>query len=154
MPAYPIIFALTFDVRCSEFSARVVARGRVLMEMDDGEWWCHGVDPGGISACAPAPPHAFLAFKEAFNTVLRQLAGEAGSFDRFQRAARGLMNDQDRNEAERWEQAREAYRAGASDAGPFSELKKVTGHVETSVEIKQLDKLLAGEETIAMATAA
>lgn len=154
MPAYPIIFALTFDVTCSEFSARVVARGRVLMEQDDGEWWCHGVDPGGIAACGSEAPHAFLAFKDAFHTVLRQLAGEAGEFERFQKAARGLMNDQGRIEAARWEEAREAYRSGVGDAGPFSELKKVTGHVETSVEIKQLDKLQASEETIAMASAA
>jgi hypothetical protein len=151
---YPLIFTLTFDIRCSEFAARVVSHGRALMAAEDGEWWCHGVDPGGLTASGDNPAVAFSAFKQTFHEILLEdIAQEAGSFERFKRSVEAFVADTDNNEAARWQKAREEIRAGTPVDGPFSELQRVTDTGEATVVVMSLDRVSAGGDQVGLASA-
>ena len=104
MADYPLLFRITHAVRCSNFEAIVVTDGRALMAFDDGEWWCHGVEPGGLTENGPAPSVAYEKFRSSFRHVLDDLAEESGSFEAFQRDARTFFNA-DAVEERHWHEA-------------------------------------------------
>ena len=151
---YPLVLTLTFDIRCAHFAARVISHGRALMAFEDSEWWCHGVDPGGLTACAENPALAFPAFKEAYEGALLDLAADAGSFDKFKLAVEGFVSDTDTNDEKRWLKAREEIRAGTDVDAFFNDLKRVTDNVSPWVVVESLDKVAPGSEQVGLAEAA
>ena len=151
MAEYPLILTLSFDVRCPEFFARVSVHGRALMAIEDGEWWCHGVDPGGLTANGTNPAEAYSAYKMAFFGILNDLAEDAGSFEQFKAAVESFVADVDRHEAERWQTARAEIREGTAVAKEFTELKRVTDTVIATARVTSLDRVSAGEEDVQLA---
>lgn len=154
MADYPLLFTLTHEIRCQNFSARVVSHGRALMVMEDGEWWCHGVEPGGITEHGTDPALAYASFKAAYAGILNDLAKDSESLDAFARAVRTFVTDKDATEAERWVRAREEIRAGKPVDEPFSHLRRATEEVFASATVQPLDHISAGEEMVALAEAA
>lgn len=153
MAEYPLIVTLTFEIRCSKVSARVVTHGRALMALENGEWWCHGVDPGGLTANGENPAVAFSAYKQAFQDILYDLASDSGGFDRFDRSVREFVGDTDRNESERWQKARDEIRSGSKVEEPFSGLERVTETVVPTMDVAPLKQVLAGQEEVSLAQA-
>jgi predicted RNase H-like HicB family nuclease len=153
MADYPLILTLSFDVVCGEFSAKVITNGRALMTPEDGEWWCHGVDPGGITAHGENPALAFAAYKRAFSGVLHDLAHEAGGFDRFKRAVQAFVADSDRSELDNWQSARDLIRAGTPVEDPFSALSRITDTVVATVNVERLDRISASTDDVRLAEA-
>lgn len=154
MADYPLVFRLTHEIRCTHLSARVVSMGRSLMVYEEGEWWCHGVDPGGLTEAGANPGHAWAAFKAALGGILNDLASEADSFDSFAEAVRGFMRDRDDSEAERWDAARKLIRMGNDVEAPFDSLQRVDQVIQSSVTVERLNNIVAGEEFVALAEAA
>ena len=79
--SYPILFRITHAVRCEQFEALVTTEGRALMAFEDDEWWCHGVEPGGITEHGDGPLVAYEAFRLSIRHVLDDLAEESASAD-------------------------------------------------------------------------
>jgi len=100
----PLLYRLSHVVSCKGLKAVVRAEGRVLMAREAGEWWCHGVEPGGLTENAPTVRGAIDAFCSSFVVTLDDLAGNCGSFEAFEREARMLFNI-DTIESARWHQA-------------------------------------------------
>lgn len=109
---YPLLFRITHEVRCGAFEGKVVTDGRVLVAFEDGEWWCHGVEPGGMTECGKTPLGAFKAFRDAYCSVLSDLTEDCDGADRFMAEVKAVFI-RDQVEAERWSRAAEAMRSGA-----------------------------------------
>lgn len=154
MADYPLLFKLTHNVRCSKFTARVVSEGRALMAFEDGEWWCHGVEPGGLTEHAPDPPSAFVAFKASYQGILEDLAADSSDFDGFATSVRGFVAQRDDAEAARWGSARAEIRAGKGVEEPFNGLKRIVEDPPSGVTVQLLRQVEAGEEMVALAEAA
>ena len=68
-------------------------------------------------------------------------------------AGDGKVLDTDKEEATRWQQARDEIRSGSNVEGPFSALKRVTDTVLTVVDVSPLERVVAGQEDISLAEA-
>src|SRR5262245_45218383 len=108
MALYPVIFRFTQTVRCQEFTASIVGEGRALMEFEDGSWWCHGAEPGGLTANGETPQDAYARFRESLGWVIDDFASESLSFESFSKRVTDFMTDRDASELERWNEAVEA----------------------------------------------
>ena len=156
MQEYPLFFTLTHEINSPSYVARVVSRGRVLMAFEDGEWWCHGVDPGGITERGETPVAAWTAFKAAMGAVFADLSGDAAAFDDFKRLVNVFIADRDDTEASRWETARLKMRATSATAEdmPFKGLDRIAGNIALSVTVERLEAIVPAEkETIGLAFA-
>lgn len=151
---YPLIFTVTNEIRCQDSSVRVVTKGRVLMVFEEGEWWCHGVEPGGMTEHGQNPGEAYAAFKSAYRHILQDLAKESRSVRAFEATVRGFVTGVDNQELERWEQARVQIREGRDVEGPFSGLRRDVTEVRPSVEVQELKDLEADESDLALAKVA
>jgi len=154
MADYPLFFTLTNEIRCARFAARVVVQGRALMTTEDGEWWCHGVEPGGLTEHGKGAALAYVAFKVALANVLTDLANDACSFDSFQSAAVSFVAELDRDESDRWEAARALIRSGEPVEDFFSRLKREAGQLPAGCQVDQIKHIQAAEERVALAQAA
>lgn len=154
MPEYPIVFRLINDIRCKGIAAKVVIQGRALMVFEEDEWWCHGVEPGGMTAHGTQPALAYAAFKAALCGVLNDLAEDARSFEDFAHSVREFVADADETEAAKWSAAREEIRSGKPVDAPFNEMERVTVEVAASATISRLEHIEAAKEMVALAEAA
>ena len=154
MADYPLIFKLTHNIRCRDSWARVVTQGRALMTLEDGEWWCHGVEPGGLTEHGPDPALAFAAFKAAYEVILQGLAADSGAFDEFRSKVNWFVGDADLAEDERWNQARARIRSGQAVEEPFNALRREVGDFRAGSWVQRLQNIEAGEEMVALAEAA
>lgn len=152
---YPLVFRLTHEIICPKFSARVVSAGTALMVFEDGEWWCHGVNPGGMTECGSRPALAWTAFKAALGGIYADLACDAPSVEAFRKAADDFVRDTNRAEAERWRSARQSIRAGSAPVEAFFDaLKKKTDEIEVAATVELLEKIVPEENDVELAAAA
>lgn len=155
MAEYPLVFRLTHEIRCAKFSARVVSVGRALMVHEDGEWWCHGVNPGGLTECGGTTALAWTGFKEALGGIFEDLACDSNSVDVFRQAARAFVLDANKSQAERWTAARQAIRAGSNAVeAPFDALPRKVEEVEPAVTVELLEYIVAEQNYVDLAVAA
>ena len=158
MPDYPLLFRTTHAVRSGAFEARVTVDGRVLMAREDREWWCHGVDPGGMTENGDGPAVAYERFRLTFRQALDDLAEEADTYEAFQRDVRALFSTDGAEEA-RWFRALEELRRGAGIAEPFRGLSRTPPRpsVITTVLLKAYagapldDTAESGHDTLVLA---
>ncbi len=151
MADYPVLFKVSYDLSCRSFAARVVVSGRALMVYEDDEWWCHGVEPGGMTAHGRGPAMAYAAFKATLGEVLKDVADDAGNFEDFEKAATHFASESDPTEAVRWEAARQAIRSGQEIDWPFAEMRHETGEWPVKATVEKLDRVAAGVEDLALA---
>lgn len=106
MADFPILFTFRHVVKGPSFEAVVTASGRTLIaEEEPGEWWCHGVEPGGLTAEGPGPSSSFEKFCASFRHALDDLAELASSIEAFHEEACALF-ETDQVESQRWDNAR------------------------------------------------
>jgi len=82
----------------------------VLVTFEDDEWWCHGVEPGGMTEAGATPLDAFANFKQVYCDVLTDLSKGCMAFGDFVPEVRKLFH-QDTAEAARWMAACESFRS-------------------------------------------
>ena len=145
MALYPIIFKFTQPVRCDSFSAVVVGEGRALIELEDGAWWCHGVEPGGLTANGESPQDAYRKFRESIGWIIGDFASEALSFERFEDRVKNFMADEDAAELDRWKGAVEQVRTGLRVEEPFAQMERRSADSELAVRI-ELRQVFANEQ--------
>lgn len=154
MDRYPLIFTQNFDILVADLAARATVHGRALMTWEDDAWWCHGVEPGGITGSGESPALAFAAFKASMATVLEDLAEEAGDFDPFASSVWSFVLELDEAESALWQEAREAIRAGSEIASEFSNLGRETRDFVASVRVGPLELAVDPAEELMIAEAA
>lgn len=135
MLEYPIVFTLAHDLMFENGVARVSTKGRALMVFEEEEWWCHGVEPGGLTASGADPMSAFVAFREAIGDVLPEIAAEAKSLPALEAMIGKFVLEADATEAGRWDKARAEIRAGNDVAAPFNNLKRVVEEFRSMVNV-------------------
>jgi hypothetical protein len=121
---YPLLFRIAHVVRCEKFEALIVTEGRALMALEEGDWWCHGVEPGGLTENGEGPLVAFERFRLSLRHVLEDLSEESGSLEEFQRDARMFFST-DAVEEARWNEALRGLRSAAQIEEPFRDMERV-----------------------------
>jgi len=142
MADYPILFSgFRHVVKGPSFEAVITANGRTLISEEDGEWWCSGVEPGGIIVEGEGPSGAFEKFGAAFRHALEDIAEGAKTFAVFETEVCALFNT-DPNDARRWEAALGHFQKGAEIPEQFRNLpRKVWNESDIEVEVRPLEKL-------------
>jgi hypothetical protein len=146
---YPMQFRITHALKCANFESLIVADGRVLLAFEDEEWWCRGVQPGGLMAEGADPLLAYQYFRQAFVETLDDLAELAGSFEAFEREVRTFFH-LDAVELLRWNQAVEDMRKDPTIADDLSGVEKMAQR-ESSITInlvKEFDRSPAAKPAI------
>lgn len=121
------------------------------MVREDEAWWCHGVEPGGITAHGQGTGMAFAAFKATLGDVLADMACDVADFQAFRHAVQDFLAAADSTEAQRWEAAREAMRAGAEVDWTFERVRREPGEWPIFVTVEELDHVATGHEDVALA---
>ena len=132
------MFKITHAVRCQKFEALAVIDGRILMTFEDDLWWCHGVEPGGLTAGGEGPFVAFERFCLSFREVLNDFAESCESFEAFREDAVTFFKT-DRTEEERWNNAVVAVSRARSEGIPLEEPFRgmaVTTQRDATISIK------------------
>ena len=74
------------------FWPNIKAQGQVLFVREYKELWMNGVQPGGIAATGESKDKAYSAFRNAYKTVLFDIASEAEDFTTFKLKVEWFFN--------------------------------------------------------------
>ena len=143
---YPVLFTLHEVVSGNGFLAGVAVEGRgSLVHEEDEGWWLYGVEPGGLAENGDSPQEAHLKFVEDFRKVLFDVASDAPSFDDFESEVVRILCQLNEPEAERWERAVKAIRAGeiALDDPFLAALPKWKAKAKCRIVVRRLDEAAA-----------
>jgi hypothetical protein len=140
---YPVLFTLNEVVSGNGFVAGVHMQGRgsMVFEGDEG-WWLYGVEPGGLAESGENAQEAYLKFVTDFKKVLFDIASDATTFDKFRKEVKRTLCQINEPEAERWDSAVRAIRAGKTPVNdPFmASLPKWKAEGDCKVVVQRLDK--------------
>jgi len=139
---FPLILTIVHDMKVAGEPVRVITKARALMEQIEGEWWCHGVEPGGMTAqVGPDPAPAFASFKKELGKVLEDLAEDCDSTKDFQAVAEAFVLRTDIVELAKWEKARAIIREGSKVAQPFDALDRIKTDFKASLSVFPMKKI-------------
>lgn len=111
MNKFPIVFRFRDIIAGTGFLARVQVDGRALLVVeDDGDQWVFGVQPGSVAGGASDAATALNEFKTRYQSVLFDIAGEAKTFDEFEREVRAFFDSSDAADDAEWAAALAAVR--------------------------------------------
>ena len=79
--------------------------GRALCVQEPDGYWVYGVNPGGMAAVGDDAASARREFRHTFSGVLREIATEADSFDKFAGLVRAFFEDTNRGYEQAWRDA-------------------------------------------------
>jgi hypothetical protein len=124
------------------FLAGVAVNGRALLvHDDDGGYWMHGVNPGGMAAGGADIGEAQGAFRETYRTILFDIAADAAGFEEFKTEVESFFNQTSAGFLPEWEEAVKEVRAGKIEADWLprvdSDRAKLAVHV-VPVSVEQL----------------
>lgn len=138
---YPIIFTFNEVVEAVGFKAAVNVRGRAIAVFEDGEWWLHGVEPGGLSESGDSLDEAGKSFNRGFREFLEDAAFGSGSFDDFERQVREIFHQKDDFDDKRWHRAVDEIRLVEQvDPKSFANTARLPAEAELFVDILRLDQ--------------
>lgn len=139
---YPFLFTFRDIVNGNGFVAVVVAHGRALAtkEESDGEkgYWFEGVNPGGISAGEHELAGAYIRFRQAYVSVLFDLAREVQSLEEFKDQVQSFFEETNTTVESEWLRAVEDVRDGTLQARG---LERKPADSPCYVEVASLDSL-------------
>ncbi len=137
---YPLIFQFQDLVFGQGFSASVACYGRAVAKREDGRWWIHGVQPGGVSGPGDALGDAHLAFRRTLKEILVDIASEGLAFDAFKTEVEVFFNDEDRGERFLWDAAVALFRDAKNVIDPaVGALPRRPAESPCSVIVQRLD---------------
>ena len=121
MNRYPLYFRFDEMVLGNGFVAGVRVDGQATAEVqEDGSVWIFGVYPGGLADVGPDLTAAFSAFRQAFRTVLVDIALEKRTFKAFKAEVERFVHETNNEAVAEWEEARRMVRAGHRPAEAMS----------------------------------
>jgi hypothetical protein len=119
------MFTFRDAVSGNGFLAGITLSGRALMVREDDAWWMYGVRPGAIAETGQTPQETFMRFRNAYKTVLFDIAEESGDFEAFKKEVERFYYEPDDEEEHRWMEAFLDLRSGRVEPeAPFSSLPK------------------------------
>ena len=142
MGEYPLILTMVHDLKFDDGAVRVATKARALMVFEEEQWWCHGVEPGGMTAPGDTPVAAFVSFKSEFGGILSDMAASADSFESLRTLVTDFVRKTDGAELLRWESARNAIRSGSKVDEQFDKMKRITAEVSASVFVQMLSVIV------------
>jgi hypothetical protein len=146
LPLYPVIISFVQTVRGQNFIARVHGDARVLIEEQDGEWICSGVNPGGISESGATPRDAGLAFRHVLGVVLNDLSEAAGDFSQFRLEATQFVETLHDANLAKWREAVSSFRTG--QAQPNDGVEDLPRRSAESVKGIRIETAALPDETL------
>jgi hypothetical protein len=135
MKSYPLYFTFKDVVKCGDSTSLVLAKGRVLMTLEEDEWWLYGVQPGGMAGYGRSQAEAFIDFRKGFKEILEGIASDATSPQEFERVARGFFCAIDKEDERIWEESRQQLRSGNQHPPADLDLKKETEVLDAHINI-------------------
>lgn len=145
---FPIIFSFIEVVEAEGFKASVNCRGRAIAVFEDGEWWIHGVEPGGLCESGKTIKDAGDNFKIGFTEFLQDAAFGIDSFEKFAREVKDTFRQKDKVDERRWDRAVEAIRTtDKEDPECFAKAPRLPADSDLYVDVLQLDQTVTTEET-------
>jgi len=139
MADYPILFTLRHVVRGPSFEAIVTANGRTVINFDEGEWWCNGVEPGGLIEAGDGPSVAFERFAAGFRRTLDDICEGCRDLAAFQQEA-GMFFKTDAAAEADWVAALSRIAGGSEIEEPFKKLPRKIW-TESSLKIESIETL-------------
>jgi hypothetical protein len=144
MTDFPLIYGFRELVAGNGFVAGVEVNGRLLLRLEDEEWWAYGVEPGGVAAAGSTEMEAYQNFRQAMREILVDSAVLTATFDAFKADVEALGVQRNEGWEGDWQEAREAVRSGRSTAeGELAELPRETQEVRCSLQVVRLDNAAA-----------
>lgn len=142
MADFPILFTgFRHVVKGPSYEAVITASGRTLISEENGEWWCSGVEPGGIIVEGEGPHGAYEKFRAAFRHALEDIAEQAKSFKDFEGEVCALFHTDDAD-AQRWEAALKRIQTERDVPEPLAKLpRKIWNESEIEIQVLPLEKL-------------
>lgn len=138
MPDFPILYTIRHIVKGPSFEAVVTASGRTLITHEDEEWWCMGVEPGGIAEPGEGPASAFDRFSASFRHALEDIAEISESFQSFETDACALFRTDD-VDAARWDVALNRIQQEREVPELFNKLPRKIWTGVSEIDVQQLD---------------
>jgi hypothetical protein len=151
MSCYALIFSFAENVKTARFEARVRGDGRALAELADGEWWCHGVEPGGLTDSGSTPAAAFANFRRTLGHVLEELADGSENFADFNKGVQAFFGEVDRAEEQRWNEALERIRRGVAVEEPMDSFKRVNADERRRIVVDRLSEYVGESDSVGLA---
>ena len=154
---WPLIFKFNGSIIGNGFSASVVSVSRLLGVQENDEIWLSGVQPEGIAAGGSGDlDSAYHGFREAFVSILVDIASEAGSFEDFSAECTKFFEESDGKETEVWQKAVEAARRSELDLEVVKHLPKLPASLAPVMTITQKHEMTVADNLGApqLATAA
>lgn len=112
MTCYPLLFGFSDLIAGNGFVAGVAVHGRALLVQEEDGFWMNGVNPGALAAGGKTPAEAQAAFREAYRSVLFDLAHVADSYETFRGEVEAFFSQSDEPTTQEWEQAVQDVRQG------------------------------------------
>jgi hypothetical protein len=113
---YPLLCGFHDLIAGNGFFAGVSMSGRALL-VDEGDgFWMYGVNPGGVAAGGATAGEAQSAFRQAYTSVLFDIAAEAGSFEELKAQVERFFSETNQPTAAEWAAAVMEVRQGHVDA--------------------------------------
>lgn len=152
MDAYPLIFRFSSVVANDRFRARLRGTGRALAVFEDGEWWCAGVEPGGLTEAGASPVDAYLGFRRTLEEILQQLAEDSDSVQVFTERVGEFFLRADQHDRRRWMDAVEALRRKDSSlTQDVAALPREAAETMPQVEIEGANVFTEQKELLSLA---
>lgn len=138
MSDYPILYTIRHIVKGPSFEAVVTASGRTLITHEDEEWWCLGVEPGGIAEPGEGPSSAFDRFSASFRHGLEDIAEISDTLEAFETDACALFRTDDADAA-RWDAALHRIKGGEVPE-LFSKLPRKIWTGVSEIDVQPLER--------------
>jgi hypothetical protein len=142
MTHYPILFGFRDLVAGNGFLASVAVNGRALLVHDDeGGYWMHGVNPGGLSAGGLDMGEAQRAFRETYRTILFDISADVREFDEFKAEVEQFFRETSGRLLSEWTEAVEGVREGKIHADGLPRVKSDRAKLSMEVLPLSVDQL-------------
>ncbi len=135
MSRCPLLFTFKDIVSGNGFLTDIEAHGRILGVQEGGGVWMYGVRPGGLAAGGKDEGEAYLEFRQAYRSVLYDIAEEASDFPDFKGRVERFFRETCEETENEWREALTDVREGrlkvegllikSADSKPYIKVKRM-----------------------------
>jgi len=150
--AFPLIFRFSVVVVNERFRAHVRGTGHALAAYEDGQWWCSGVEPGGLTEPGTSPVDAYLGFRKTLGEIFEQIADDSHTVEDYARRVGQFFLHADSHDRQRWQDALESlHRRESSLTEDVAKLPRQAAATRPQVEIEGANAFSEQPETLSLA---
>ena len=152
MRAFPLIFRFSAVIVNDRFRAHLRGTGHALAVFEDGQWWCSGVEPGGLTEPGASPVSAYLGFRKTLGQILEQLAEDSPTVEDFGEQVGRFFAHADPHDRQRWREAVESLRRRESPlTEDVAKLPRQAAETRPAAEIEGANAFNEQTETLSLA---